>query len=380
MITIKTFILIYLIIIIIQIVFTKYFMMNPNIQSDEINYNNKNKDKLMTVFTSVLNKYTQILEKGNISTDDWFKLVQKNITLDIDNHKYYIFIAEKVPNTECFMYKVYPIEKYLNIVIDNLIDTMNQEVENNAHEISTSLPSFAYGTTLQSKNKVVRTEFFWINLFTLNTTIKNGFLKHWKSPHDNRQGYIGLGYDLTNLTELTSYEYIDKINKGKLIFISLMIFFITLVIFHLKTKFYITKSFIFLFVINIYLYYFINTNETLSTIENEKKKIENIDSNILNVAFLSGINIFILKMIYSDFDSSNKKLFIETAIIFSISIIFLLLASYKGSDQNKMEYTIITRINTQLIFNIAISFNLLIIVNFIIYSFVTKSKHFHGVD
>ena len=375
MIIVKTFFLIYLIIIIIQFVFTKYFFKPKNNETDEINYNNKNKDKLKSIFTNLLNKYSQILETGNISTDDWFNLVQKNSNVEIDNYSYYTFIVEKVPNVDFFLYKVYPIKEYINLGVDNIADTLNQEIENNANDIQKGFASYTYGTALQLKNKISRTEYIWINQFNKNNVIKNSFIKYWKSPDSNRQGYIGIGYDLVNLTESTSYKYIDKINKGKLILISLIIFFITLVIFILKTKYYLIKCFIFLFISNLYIFHFINTKESLSTIENERKKIANIDSNILNVAFLSGINIFILKMIYTDLDPSNKKLFTETAIVFSVSIISLLLASYKGTDINRVEITVANRINTQMIFNIAIGFNLLIIINFIIYSFLTRSKH-----
>jgi hypothetical protein len=371
MITYNLFFIIYFLIIIIQIILTKYIIKN-NISTDDIDYNKTHEDELQHIFTNTIDKYGDLIESGNISTNEWIKIVRDNQFIKIDKFEYYIFIFEKIPHVESYIYKVYPIKEYENLYNRNVIYKVNQEIVNETHEIPKNFNEILQHTALSVKNKSTFIEYFWINLFNKTNTIKKSYIKHWKNPNDNREGVIGLGYEILSISKESSYKYFDYLNKGELIFISLVVFFTSLLIFKLKTKYYITKSLTFLIIINIFITFYINSYEIMGSVYDEKTKLSNIDSNVLNMAFLTGINMFILKMIYIDLD--HITLFIETAIIFSVSIILLLLASYKFSSKNRIENILQNRISAQIVFNTAISFNILILINFIIYSFFTKSK------
>jgi hypothetical protein len=73
----------------------------------------------------------------------------------------------------------------------------------------------------------------------------------------------------------------------------------------------------------------------------------------------------------------NIKLFIETGCIFGTSILLLLTALFKSTNQNYVDEVIGARITNQLVFNVAVFLNGLIIFNFVFYTFViSKLKKF----
>jgi len=131
------------------------------------------------------------------------------------------------------------------------------------------------------------------------------------------------------------------------------------------------KSISFLILSNIYLLFFINRNEYYSNLVVENKKTEEINSSILDVSFLSSVNIFIMNFIYA----KHKQLFVETAAIFGVSIILLLTAIYKSTNKNTLSEIVGARITNQLVFNMSIFLNAAIICNFLYYSvFITRKR------
>ena len=89
---------------------------------------------------------------------------------------------------------------------------------------------------------------------------------------------------------------------------------------------------------------------------------------MLGLSFLSGVNIYILKSLYK-----NKTVFFkETSFIFGVSIIFLLITIYKYKTPEVIEDIIVKRITGQLTFNFAVLLNMLILVNFIVYTLSIK--------
>lgn len=113
-----------------------------------------------------------------------------------------------------------------------------------------------------------------------------------------------------------------------------------------------------------------NSESQVSKIVDENLKIETVNKNILNLSFLSSINLFILNILYY----SNKDLFIETSVFFGMTIFLLLLATYKSTSQNSIYDLISVTITNTYIFNYAVILNILILANFIFYTFSKSFK------
>jgi hypothetical protein len=124
------------------------------------------------------------------------------------------------------------------------------------------------------------------------------------------------------------------------------------------------RAFLFLFISNIYLLIFANTYENESTPENEYLKLERITSAILTFSFLSGVNIYILKSLFDE----KKTYFKESAFMFGVSIILILMSAYKYENPNDIKSLLTQRISSQLTFNLAVILNSLILISFMFYT------------
>jgi hypothetical protein len=114
--------------------------------------------------------------------------------------------------------------------------------------------------------------------------------------------------------------------------------------------------------------------EIVSNYENEKNNIQSINSKILGISFLSTVNLFVINYL-----ESNKKLFVETVMVYSVSILLLLIALYQSINQNTMLEIIGVRITNQLVFNFAILLNFLTIVNFIVHTINSNKPYIGGI-
>jgi uncharacterized membrane protein len=94
-----------------------------------------------------------------------------------------------------------------------------------------------------------------------------------------------------------------------------------------------------------------------------------IISSILTFSFLSGVNIYILKSLFEN----KKQYFKETAFIFGIAIILILMTTYSYMNPSSMDSIITQRISAQLTFNLAVLLNAFILINFMVYTLSLKN-------
>jgi len=364
-------VLIYLIIIIFQV---EYTSRTPNYKSEKeiyldnrVEYNSKNEKKIKNVFYEKINHSVSQLNH-NITTDTWINNIKNERYFNVDNNKYYMFVWEKVPEKNNFIYLVSGRKNEDNMSWKDILNNENMKTINTKTTLSKETIPIMYNLSIKGKKNIKNYNYYWLDDFTDCSVLKKSYFKHWKNK-DGREGFIGVGMITKNVSTDTSYKYIDYISITKLIITSVIIFIISLLIFSLKTKYYRIKSIGLLLAVNLFLLFFINTTESISTTKNEITKINNINSNILNVSFLSGVNIFIVKTLYE----TNHALFTETAFVFAMSMILLLLASYKSTNRNRIETIVADRTTNQMVFNTSIFLNSLIILNFILYSLFNKS-------
>ena len=97
----------------------------------------------------------------------------------------------------------------------------------------------------------------------------------------------------------------------------------------------------------------------------ELSKIKYINSGALSVAFLAGVNIYIIGIL-----SSNSKsfLYIQSSIIFALSISLLMISILQYTNLTEINYMISNRISNELLFNFSIILNMVILINFILHT------------
>jgi hypothetical protein len=109
-----------------------------------------------------------------------------------------------------------------------------------------------------------------------------------------------------------------------------------------------------------YSYYYMNS--LISGIHPmiEYNKLEIQSKNIGSIAFLSGVNIFIIN------HNKHNDNFILFSLLFSASVFFLLLSIIRHPEVNNYSQDLLEQTKSQYYFNLCITFNILIIIIFIL--------------
>lgn len=362
--------ILFLIIIVFQIYYTFYLPMyyEANLQKIETKkeFNLKNKDKIENIFYEKLNKFGDQINYDEIDFTEWYENVKKEQFINIDNNEYYIFIYEKIANLDEYVNLLTYNKDESNIQFDDYIKINQESLLNTQFFISENIAENMF--YLSTFGEIRNFNFYWIDPKYHYSVVKSSYFTKWKST-DGREGIIGVGMDTDILSYDSLYKYIKHIHKPELLFVIMIVFINSLILFSLNNNFSSIKSIVFLIATNIYILNYINTEETVSTVDFETNKIEEINKSILNISFLSSVSIFIIQLIYK----KNRNLFIETGCVFSLSIICLLCACYKSTNQNNVFEIIGGRVTNQFLFNMSVFLNFIIILNFIFYTLFKKN-------
>ncbi len=336
----------------------------------EVQFNISNKEKIQNIFISEIKKRIKLLD--NMSYNDWIEYNKKNKIIKIGNYEYYFFIFEllipaKSFDNSTFINRVHIDDNFINFSWNDIIKTTRDHLVFSRFNADENMLANSYilgrGDILENNS----ISYYWYDYVTHNTTKKYSIVKTWYK--DNISGIIGIGYNYEIIDDKNGFKVIKYINKPLLILTVLSTFIITLLMYYLYSDF--KKSVIFLLLSNVYITYFINVREDISSPETELDKIKNINDGILSISFLAGVSVFIL----SNLRKNNKhKLFTESAIIFTFSIIFLLFTTYKITNYNSVEDIIKVRITNQFQFNFAVILNIFIIINYLLHVIEMKNQ------
>lgn len=358
----KYLIILYILILILQYVFTINY--NKKINEEQINYNNKNYNKLFEIFKNELQKRRELLESRKMKIDDWFEYCNKNEFINIDGYKYYIFVDEYVQDRKTIIQRAYGDEDYNDLSWADMLKVSKDTLIFTKYETNEDMEVNAYNVVSTNKKEGGKIKYFWIDPISKNPTLKESIFMRWDDPESKRTGLIGVGISLEYLNQSGLLKYFDIIHKEDLLYVSLVSIITSLTI-HFNEKNinhgYI-KSVLFLIISNIYILNYINNYEGRTSIDHELSKVKYINSGALSVAFLAGVNIYIIGIL-----SSNTKslLYIQSAIIFALSISLLLISILQYTNLTEITYMISNRISNELLFNYSIILNIVILINFI---------------
>jgi hypothetical protein len=182
-------------------------------------------------------------------------------------------------------------------------------------------------------------------------------------------GVLGLGYNLLDVTDIYVYNYASVIKKSYVAISVFLIFISGLLLTNLSSNLNSTilNMFVFMVCPLVYIYFYLFIEETFSSLETENQKLEKIDNGILSVSFLISVNIFIItQSSLMNFGMLQKKnIFLQSIIIFSTGLIFLLMSVYKSTDYDTIPEMRELRISKQLAFNIVLYYNIFMIINYV---------------
>lgn len=361
----KYIITLYILIIIIQYIYSKNYKKKFN--DEQIIYNNTNYNKLFDIFNKELQKRKNLLENNKMTIEEWFDYGNKNEFIIIDGYKYYLFIDEFVEDRKNFIQRAYGDERYNDLSWKDMLKLSKDTLIFTKYTTNEDMEINAYNVVSLNKKEGGKIKYFWIDPISGNPTLKETLFLRWDDPQSKRTGLMGIGLSLEYLNQTGIKKYIDMIHKEDLLYTS-FITFILAVIIHFTEKninhSYI-KSVIFLIISNAYILNYINKYEGRTTIEHELSKIKYINSGALSVAFLAGVNIFIIGIL-----SNNTKsyLYIQSAIVFALSISLLMISILQYTNLTEINYMISNRISNELLFNFSIILNMVILINFILHT------------
>lgn len=372
-------ILYYIILLIIGFGYTFY---NVNKKSSDdflkkIEFNVKNQKDLKMFFKKKIIERLELLYSGKMNYKEWLQYGRDNPIITYEGSKYYYFIYEKVPNiNESDIARVQADKNLNNLEMNDIINRQKEDLSFTKYSTNRDLiDTFYYMTDDKNFDKL---SYFWVDPITNIPSKKTSWFIRYSVPTKDKSinisGIIGVGMELESLESLSKFYYFNEIGIKYIIFICFIILIIGLVfnifknpkgILRYKSYFYIT----FLF---IYFIHYLNNYEYIGTTKTENSKYEQISTGILSISFLVGINIYILTILKDK--SSNKQsttinIFIETALVFSISIMLVLFSLFRQTNNKKIEDVSQKRLSKQLFFNLSVYINIIIILNYIIFIF-----------
>jgi len=357
---------IYILILFFGYIYLKYFVSleQPDLQK-KIDWNIKHIDTLKREISKILIKTVNDLKNKNMSYDEWIKYNNENVFIEIEGNKYYMFAYEVLENTnnQRFIAKIHANPTYINLSWEDILKDVKETLVNLKYTADDNLIANAYAIT--DTSSIQEIEYYWLDPITARPVNKISYGMRYYDPVSGRSGIIAIGIDLQDIGLDNSYIYWQKINWACPAFISLLIYVSSIILYKIKGDYQIHyKALIFLLIVNFYIAHYLGNIEINGSSISEHHKENTINSGITSVSFLFAVNIFILTTLQKTFKSS---LFTESGFIFSLSILLLLFAMIKKTDNTTTSDITRTRLCTQLLFNSSIILNMLIIFNYILY-------------
>jgi hypothetical protein len=356
----------YIVIVIIQIVYTRYNIsksVSSNIDK-QIKFNKENYNELENIFHRVLTERIELLTSGKMKYTEWVEYMNKENTITYKGYSYYFFAWERgksqTPSGPTFTSIVHNNPKYINMNWDDVYKEVSEIFVFIKQTIDPELIKsfFELG---KPNNQIIK--YYWIDPVDLVPVQKISIIDVIPETKEHHELAVGIGIDVSNLDEIDTLYYTNYIHKSYIVLVSLVTLVISIIIYVFSEPNNKYKSFLFLVLSNIYITYFLNNKEYNGTPDTEIEKINTINSGMLAVSFLVGVNTYILTQLTN---IKEKELFIQSALIFAISIILLLVSSFKITDAITVNNLIEDRISHQMVFNFSVLLNIVVVSNYLI--------------
>jgi hypothetical protein len=230
---IKLLIICYIIIVILQIIITKYSSLDlsENVVklNKKIKYNLEHKDELLKKFSTEVVTIANKINSGEMNFDEWQLYFTKLPGYEIDGNKYYFSIWEyldKKPNEE-YVILHYGDPNYVGLTFTDLEAEMKEILINSKNTITPNVNKYSFSVSkIGGANGFV---YNWVDPLSLQSVKKQNVNSLWKDK-TGRTGYVSIGIDLENLSQTDSYKYYKHVTNLKLFFSSIITIIIAIVI------------------------------------------------------------------------------------------------------------------------------------------------------
>jgi hypothetical protein len=358
---------IYIFIIIIQVFFSK--------QSVKINKDDKkireNKKIIIDEMYKELKNRVELLKSKKMSYQKWIQYNNDNITININSEKMNVVVYEDLLNNDNFINRVNVYKEYIGLSWQDIVKATNDQLVFSKYVTDKDLLLNVNSLSEISKDNRTTIVYYWVDPKSTLIYKRLGHFVKWKDPVSKNNGIIGITYNMEKLND--EYKYINFISKKGIIIVSFMSFFISYIIYNIEKNNFNSKikSYLFLIVSNLFIFYYLNKGEGINSPGTELEKMNNINVNVLSLSFLSGINIFIL----NSFKNENRiELYKETAIQFAVALLFLLNTLMRVTNYETTNDVIKLRVTNQFKFDFAIIINTFIVLNYVIFLLSKRFK------
>jgi hypothetical protein len=334
--------------------------LNSREKDNTIKYDNFN--EIEKKIKEELSRRTDLINKNKMNLDEWVIYNKENNILKVNDKSFYFFIFDYINHQNDFLTLVHANPKYINLTWKDLVKDQRESFPFVKEETNENLITNMF--ELGDYNKIRQIKYYWTDPIEQTLIKKESFFLNWSETKYKRTGVIGMGYNTNDILESNTIDYS---NYTRYIFISIINFVIIIVtysIYVLNNNHSKVKATILLVFTSTYLINFINSQELIGSFSTENTKIQNITNSVLGISFLIGVNIFILTSLKKEL---KQKLFVESGLVFSFSIILLLMAMFSMTNHMNIKELMENRISTQLVFNFSILLNMFVIVNYIMH-------------
>ncbi len=329
--------------------------------------NKEERDELEKFINEKLDMLKKKFEK--MSTNDFinYLLIEKNRIFDYKGNKLYIFIWEKVKlvdGNNDFISRIHVKQDDIGVKFSDLVKKNIYEVPFTEFKPENIIADMLY--SLNDRNVNDGYKYYWYDPIYKELVQKKSFAIQIKN--DDFDGMMGMGFNIKSITKEYSEIYYQNVYKDRLYSISIFMFIGAFLVFSfVKENNFWKVTLLFLILPNIYILYYLNITEDVSSIEQEESRLKAINDGILSISFLISVNIFILNALGTNKLLVNKPIFLESSVIFSLSLLLLLFSIYKQTSFNSISDMKSNRITKQMTFNLVIYYNLFIVINYMLF-------------
>lgn len=363
--------IIYILIVIAEIYLVNKYVNKQHNNDLKENEEMKNKDKGITDF--ICNVMAKRLEKlKTMSFKDWIKYNQDNVILEYNGQKLYIFIYEK-NKAGSFIQRVTSLTNFVDMLEGSFQEYIKDKSAYFSQHVITKETAKNIYNSIQWDSGCSRYTYLWVDPFNdYEPILKTAISKIYEKKEDGEMinGFISAGFIKSNIDD-TSVFYYELITNYFLVILFLFIYIACVASYFISKKTNGLKVLVLFILLNVYSVLSLISKDTSTTHETEEKKVTDLNSSILGVSFLVAANIFIIQSLKQN-KTRKSFLYNESALLFCLSLVSLLIALFKVSSYFKATDIKTHRIQNQFFFNISIIINIFIILNYFSFIFFHK--------
>jgi hypothetical protein len=302
--------------------------------------------------TNFLNERVKLLD--TMSYIEWIDYNNKNVLFEFQGKKYYLYIYEKDndvdnPNVASnFILRASYQKELINLDFQDEVRQVNQrfvvlqQLPTNTNLID---EMFYMDEIINGCNLI---DYYWEDPFNKRAVQKTAYFTKFNKMENkiNVSGIIGIGYNVADLDYNYSEVYINYVGIPFFLFVYFFITLLTILLNYSGDKnnqFVLMKPFTMLILLNVFLVYQLSLIGTVTNIELEQSRMNEITSSTLGVSFLVAVNIFIIQTIAKKKGNIYNELYKENVFIFvfgiySTSTFIRSLYSFKYSYVSLLSY------------------------------------------